>query len=1065
MQPAWYPPDIWVTNQVSENKAAKRPEQSRIGNLWYPTLQTPRMREARSGVLFRFGSFQLDPRARELSRNGIKLKVPDQSLQVLAMLLAHPGEVVTREELRHRLWPNGTIVEFDHSINAAIKRLRQALEDSAEEPTFVETLPRRGYRFLAPVERVESREAAPSGTGPAPGSGELIGQTYSHYRVLRKLGQGAMGVVYQAEDTRLGRSVALKFLPEELHDDPKALERFEREARAASALNHPNICTLHVVEDHQGVPFIAMEYVAGRSLDQMIGSEALPVEDVLDYAIQIADALAKAHSAGIIHRDLKPANVMVTEEGSVKLLDFGLAKVRAVHPAADSAPPAIQAPVTGESTTLGTPSYMAPEQVQSRQTDARTYIFALGAVIYEMATGRQAFAGGTFAMVSEAILNRPHTPASRVNPSLPAELDRIINRALEKDRDARYQSAAELSADLKRLKRERELATVPAPRNRIRPLWPAAVLAVIAVVGLAMWLRQTDVGATPTPTPELVPGPLTTYPGDQDSPTFSPDGNEVAFWWEGPKPGSAGIYAKVIGQDPPVLLARTKQNYAAWSPDGRFIAFVDEVPGGNCGIFLVPAIGGPAHKIAEISVQELVVSSIPSNTCVPVSWHPNGQWLVGVDKITPDESCALFLISVPGGEKRRLTSPSGIRGDHWPAVSPDGRAVAFIRYKGGNGGSVEVLELADDLKPVGEPRPLVNLDFVQTLAWMPDGRSLIFSSGIVHSPTLFRLRLLPGWRPGRRERLTFAGESAFSPAVSRQGRLAFGKLPIADADIWRLELSGGRWNGKPPVRLISSTRHEHTPSYSPDGQRIAFASARSGSYEIWICDRDGSNPVQLTSFGGPERGMETASPSWSPDGRWIYFNSPAEGHGAIYVISSEGGRPKRLTDGRALSGSVSRDGHWIYFGPEGPGAGQTWKMPTTGGDPVQVTRQAGDSGRESPDGRVLYYAKAGKDLQPDCDSLWKVPVGGGEEAQVLKTVHCGDFAVTDQGIYFVPGVWAPTIINFLNFSTNRIEQIAKFDGQPACGLSLSPDGRYLLYTVFEPGIRSGTGLMLVENFR
>jgi serine/threonine protein kinase/Tol biopolymer transport system component len=1004
--------------------------------------------------LFRFGPFQLDLRALELSRKGIKLKVPNQSLQVLAMLLARPGEVVTREELRHRLWPNGTVVEFDHSINAAMKRLRQALEDSPEEPAFVETLPRRGYRFLAPVERVDSAEAVPSETGPRPGSGELVGQTFSHYRVLRKLGQGAMGVVYQAEDTRLGRSVALKFLPEELSDDPKALERFEREARAASALNHPNICTLHAVEDHQGVPFIAMEYVAGKSLDQMIGSGALPVEDVLAYAIQIAEALGKAHSAGIIHRDLKPANVMVSDEGSVKLLDFGLAKMHAMQPAAGSTPTAIQIPVTGESTSLGTPSYMAPEQLRGRPSDARTDIFALGAVIYEMATVRQAFAGGTFAMVSEAILNRTHTPASRVNPSVPAGLDRIINRALEKDPDARYQTAAELATDLKRLRRDREIDTVPARWHRIRPLWQSAALAVIVLVGLAMWLRQTHATAA-APVAELVPVPLTTYAGDQDSPTFSPDGNEVAFSWEGPKPGSAGIYAKVIGQDPPVLLAKTEQNYAAWSPDGRFIAFVDEVPGGNCGIFLVPAVGGSARKVVEVAAQEPALRLYPQNTCLPVTWHPNGEWLVGVDKGTPDESSALFLISVNAGEKRRLTSPAGICGDLWPAVSPDGRAVAFVRYKGGEGGSLEVLELDDDLKPAGEPKPLVSLAYVQTLAWTPDGRSLLFSSGEHHHPWLFRLRLLPGWRPGPLERLTYAGEGAFEPVVSRQGRLAFAKLPIADADIWRLELSGGRWNHKPPTRLISSTRLEHTPAYSPDGQRIAFASNRSGGWEIWVCDSDGSNPVQLTSFGRPDGG-EVANPSWSPDGRWIYFNSAADGHPGVYVISSEGGSPKRITDGGL--GSVSRDGHWIYVQPED---GQARKMPTAGGEPVQVTF----SGRESPDGRVLYFGKGRKDLEPDCDSLWKVPVGGAEETQVLKTVHCGDAAYTEEGIYFIPSVWAPTIINFLDFSTNRIEQIAKFDGQPACGFSLSPEGRYLLYTVFEPVTRSGTGLMLVENFR
>src|SRR5579863_911215 len=433
-----------------------------------------------------FGPFQLDLRSGELRRDGVKIKVPDQSVQVLAMLLEHPGELVTREELHQRLWPNGTIVEFDNSINATIKRLRQALEDSAGEPQFIETLPRRGYRFLAPVERAGPPEVVPP-SAPALGSGELVGQTISHYCVLRKLGQGAMGVVYQAEDTRLGRTVALKFLPEELSDDPRALERFEREARAASALNHPNICTVHEVEDREGVPFIVMECVPGKSLDQVIGPAGLPVEDVLSYAIQMADALAQAHSIGIIHRDLKPSNVMVTGEGSVKLLDFGVAKVHAVHPSTDLTEPAIPTPITGESTIRGTPPYMAPEQLQGGETDARTDIFALGAVIYEMATGRQAFAGNTSTLISEAVLNRTPTPPSQIKPDVPPELERIINRALEKDPEVRYQAASDLRVELNRLRRES--VPVPAPQSHpVGKLWAVLALSLVAVAGTTIWL-------------------------------------------------------------------------------------------------------------------------------------------------------------------------------------------------------------------------------------------------------------------------------------------------------------------------------------------------------------------------------------------------------------------------------------------------------------------------------------------------------------------------------------------------------------------------------------------------
>ena len=390
-----------------------------------------------------FGPFQLDLRTGELHRNGSRVRVPDQSIKVLTMLVQSSGEVVTRQELHQKLWPNGTIVEFDNGINAVIRRLREALEDSAETPRFIETLPRRGYRFLVPVVQAGSAEAVPT-SEPEPCSDELLGRTISHYRIVSKLGQGAMGVVYQAEDTRLGRSVAIKFLPEELSDDPRALERFEREARAASALNHPNICTVYEVDEHEGVRFIATEHVAGTSLDELISAEGLPVNEVLSYSTQIADALAKAHSAGIVHRDLKPSNIMVTNDALVKVLDFGLAKVRPAQAVFDLAAPPPETPLTNEGTILGTLQYMAPEQLEGHEADPRTDISALGAVIYEMATGRKAFEGKSQASLIAAILEREPPPISSARPIAAPTLDRVVATCLAKKPDDRWQSARDL---------------------------------------------------------------------------------------------------------------------------------------------------------------------------------------------------------------------------------------------------------------------------------------------------------------------------------------------------------------------------------------------------------------------------------------------------------------------------------------------------------------------------------------------------------------------------------------------------------------------------------------------
>jgi serine/threonine protein kinase/DNA-binding winged helix-turn-helix (wHTH) protein len=449
-----------------------------------------------------FGAFQLDLRARELRKRGRKIGLPEQSIQILAMLLEQPGQVVLREEIQKKLWPNDTVVEFDHSINAAVKRLRQALDDDADTPRYVETLPRRGYRFIYAVDGVgegaspaQDREVAagpvPAHTGaaglaslserqaPALNLGErvplpplpdapisppwpptatptpadfthsnLIGRTLAHYRILDRLGVGGMGIVYKAEDTKLGRKVALKFL-RGLAGNPTALARFEREARAASALNHPNICTIYEIEEVQGQPFLAMELLQGQTLkDLLVGPTqepaqsaakglVVPIERLLDLSIQIADALEAAHAQGIIHRDIKPANIFVTHRGQAKILDFGVAKLTAFGAVAavydrwgeDSAhraslqdtPTAAIHPehLTLPGSAMGTMAYMSPEQARGEEVDARTDLFSFGAVLYEMATGRQAFYGTTTAVIYEAILNRAPVSPLSLNANLP----------------------------------------------------------------------------------------------------------------------------------------------------------------------------------------------------------------------------------------------------------------------------------------------------------------------------------------------------------------------------------------------------------------------------------------------------------------------------------------------------------------------------------------------------------------------------------------------------------------------------------------------------------------------
>jgi len=464
----------------------------------------------------RVGAFELDLKSGELCPVGVyeadgRVLLREQPFQVLRMLVERAGKIVTREEIKQKLWPNDTIVDFDHSINTTIKTLRRALGDSADNPQYIETLARRGYRLMVATEWLESTAGVPRGdasrveTFPEPSG--LVGKKASHYRVLEVIGGGGMGLVYKAEDLKLGRQVALKFLPEELASDPVALKRFEREAQTASALNHPNICTIYEIEEHGGEPFIVMELLEGDTLrNRMAASEpkTISVLELFDIATQVSNGLQAAHDKDIIHRDIKPANIFLTKQGTVKILDFGLAKLAATEDVAgrDPAEASLERrPSTSEKnaaladqiytsltrlgTTVGTAGYMSPEQVRKEKLDSRTDLFSFGMVLYEMAVGRRAFEGETVAEIHDAILNQTAAPAHDVNSAVPRALDAVIAKALEKDRSRRYQSAAEMREGLARARKE-------PGRLRMRRWFAAAALFSVVAIGIWSYWRYRN---------------------------------------------------------------------------------------------------------------------------------------------------------------------------------------------------------------------------------------------------------------------------------------------------------------------------------------------------------------------------------------------------------------------------------------------------------------------------------------------------------------------------------------------------------------------------------------------
>jgi serine/threonine protein kinase/tetratricopeptide (TPR) repeat protein len=453
---------------------------------------------------YAFGPFRLDSEKRVLVRDGAPVPLAPKVVETLLTLVESAGHLVDKDDLIKRVWPDAFVEEGNLNKNIFVLRKLLGVWDGGRE--YIETVPKRGYRFVAPVNEVTHAEVSAQSQTSA--SANLIGKKISHYRVLEIVGGGGMGLVYKAEDLKLGRRVALKFLPEELGNDPKALERFEREARAASALDHPNICAIYEFGEHEGQPFLVMPLLEGETLrDRLAEGVPLPTEALLGIAIQIADGLNAAHQKSIIHRDIKPANIFLTDRGEAKILDFGLAKLVSAEPDADAVPgrdrPDDKALGTPRETLLasspdlflsrtgvaiGTAGYMSPEQVRGEKLDVRTDLFSLGLVLYEMATGHRAFAGDTAVELHDAILRHTPAPPRQLNPGIPAQLEPIIDRALEKDREKRYQSAAAMGADLRQLQEPSgsNLVKAPAVHRKRRLVLALGFVVLLAVVAAAV---------------------------------------------------------------------------------------------------------------------------------------------------------------------------------------------------------------------------------------------------------------------------------------------------------------------------------------------------------------------------------------------------------------------------------------------------------------------------------------------------------------------------------------------------------------------------------------------------
>jgi serine/threonine protein kinase len=874
------------------------------------------------------------------------------------------------------------------------------------------------------------------------------GSKLGSYEVLSLIGAGGMGEVYRARDTRLNRDVAIKVLPAERIADENRRRRFIQEAQSASALNHPHIVTIYEIESAGDHDFIVMEYVRGKSLDAVIPRHGMRLSELLRIAISVADALAAAHTRGIIHRDLKPGNVIVGNEGAVKVLDFGLAKLISadVTPEEETVTHVVDIGLSAPGTIAGTAAYMAPEQATGGKVDARSDIFSLGAMLYEMATGTRAFSGDTTADTLAAVVRAQPKPPTQIVATLPRELERLILRCLRKDPERRYHTMIDVKVELQEIKEESDsgsLAPVTSVPRQSRGRLAAAGITIIACVVAAAWVLW------PRRTPPLSPPnvrPLTTLPGYEGSATFSPDGQQIAFAWNGDNPSSSDIYVKLVSStEVRRLTTDLASDWApAWSPDGQQIAFVRSGPDDVAGrVYLTSPLGETDRKVSDVLVDG------------QITWSPDGRYILAARSSSPPtsgESNGIYLLPAQGGDIRVIaqTKPPTTLRD--PAVSSDGKRLAYFTC--GTTCDVVMVDVDEQLGVRGTPQKLTSM-FTEMygLAWTRDSRAIVF--GTESAAFLFYL-----WRVGidgraPPERVELAGVGAHHPttALSRD-RLAFVRNTF-DADLHRAELKGD----SPSTALASSSYMDFQAVYSPDGQRIAFCSVRSGdAVEIWLAGADGSQPRQLTRGPGRWQG----SPRWSPDGRVIAFDSQnADGHWHIWTIDVEGGSPRQVTSGAGDQNvpTWSRDGQWIYFSDSTAGDRNIWRVAVAGGEQQQVTKDGGGIGFESADGKSVIYSKRFFGRGP----LLVAPLAGGSPRQLVECMS--GFTASVEGVFYFPCSPTDPAIRVIDPASGRDRFVRRLEGKAAAldwSPAVSPDGTTVIYA---KQTREGSDLMLIENFR
>jgi serine/threonine protein kinase len=757
------------------------------------------------------------------------------------------------------------------------------------------------------------------------------GQKLLHYRLVEKIGAGGMGEVYVAEDAKLHRRVALKVLPGEMAADPERRERFQREARSVAALNHPNIVTVHSVEEAEGVHFITMELVEGKTLTEMLPRKGFPTSRLLEIAIPLTDAVSSAHRAGITHRDLKPDNVMIDDGGRLRVLDFGLAKLHDPTGTGEEAETASAG--TGEGRILGTVAYMSPEQAEGKPVDPRSDVFSLGTIVYEMATGERPFRGDTSMSTIGAILKDHPAPVTDRNPSLPRHLGRIVRRCLAKEPDRRYQSALDLRNELEELKAEidsGELMSEPravAARSRrgskIRiVLGIGAVIAAAAVLAIMLRTRP-DAPAT-----LYTSRPITATVGWKGDLNWSPESEFIAY--SKVVAESLDVVVQPVAGGDAVVRAGGPGDEATprWSPDGRYLAYISTSEPGSF-VFLVPPHGGSPRRLIETNLPALDIDMI-TQAMGDRPWSSDGRTLL-LSRVTPSGQLAVYRVDRDNGDAEQLTSPPVGSDDFGASYSFDGERIVFQRRTHGRG-SLLTMPAAG-----GDPEVLLADEFENmSPAWRPDNRRVVFRSTRGGGVRLWEIDVMTG----SLSEMTFGTKGVWGVSVSADDRIAY--IPYwHDTFLFTVDVETGERR-----QLTSHTEDNFGARLSPGGGTVAYHSTRTGNSEIWLHHLDGRPETRVTDHPNWD-----LYPEWSPDGRRLLFASNRDGPFKVFTSNSDGGDVRLLVD-----------------------------QPISLRSPLPVNAEL--VCRWSPDGGRIAYLVAGH----EGGALWTVRPDGGGARKVLDNV-------------------------------------------------------------------------------